>query len=572
MCNGHYIGNLQQRGGNTLLKKVATMFITLAVLMSLLLPNQQAQAATTYTFVSATYNETVAKDGTVTKTLSGVTLENSRGSRSTFNMDRSAKLFINNTMTTIEGFKSGMEVTVKVNLRRVTEMRGVSAIEEGTIAPSSKQKYGTVTKIDPNGLFVTIKMDGAKEQDYYVNKNTKFIKGSSTHDLSALYEGDRVKVKFSSPSTSIISEMEIIVTGVQVANVYKAKLQTVNTSANTFVVQNAHAFTNWLFGTSEKTAMNKFTFDNNTSIYVGNEKITKNQLRNYQNSELYYVTTKQFGKEVVKKVVVLQNNERTYYEPLTAVNTSLNFLQLGYAGQLYFHEGSILIRNGRLVEPSTLAAYGSAYVVTDGATASRFAHVVNITNDSFTSPNLKQQGLYFGQLEFVDMDNYLVELDELEKIENNYWVTQEDTTFAYSNSSNMVSNVRNGVISIVPNMDLIEHEGSYGYFYVKDGHIQALHVLTSSQKKSQLVLTGRIQDFRTLTSNGKETRLMNVKDVSQWINSEWIDSGSLTNVMLDQAMIIKNGKVIKASELKESDRVVLFTNAQFDAHVILVNE
>ncbi len=564
--------NLQQRGGSALLKKGTTMLVMLAVLLSLIIPAPQAEAATTYTFISASYNEAVAKDGTVTKTLSGVTLENSRGNRSTFNMDNSAKLYINNTMTTIDGFKSGMEVTVKVNLRRVTEMRGTSAVEQGTIAPNSKQTYGTVTKIDPNGLFVTIKMDGAKEQDYYVNKNTKFIKGSSTYDLSALYEGDRVKVKFSSPSTSIISEMEIIVTGVQVANVYKAKLQTVNTSANTFVAQNAHAFTNWLFGTSEKTAMNTFTFDNNTSIYVGNEKIAKNQLRNYQNSELYYVTTKQFGKEVVKKIVVLQNNERTYYEPLTAVNTSLNFLRLGYAGQLYFHEGSILIRNGRLVEPSTLAAYGSAYVVTDGTTNSRFAHVVNITNDSFTSPNLAQHGLYFGELVFVDMDNYLVEIDGLELLENNYWVPKSTTTFAYSNSSHMVTNVRNGVISIVPNMDLIEHEGAYGYYYVKDGHIQALHVLTPSQKKSELVLTGRIQDFRTLTSNGNETRLMNVKDVSQWLNGEWIDNGSLTNVMLDQAMIIKNGKVIKASELKASDRVVLFTNASFDAHVILVNE
>ncbi|WP_107841849.1 hypothetical protein [Metasolibacillus meyeri] len=553
-------------------KKAATILVTFAVLFTLILPNQQVEASTTYTFISATYDETVAKDGTVTKVLNGVTLQNSRGNRSTFNMDNSAKLYINNTMTTIDGFKSGMEVTVKVNLRRVTEMRGTSAVEQGTIAPNSRQQYGIVTKIDPNGLFVTIKMDGAKEQDYYVNKNTRFIKGSSTHDLSALYEGDRVKVKFSAPSTSIISEMEIIVTGVQVENIYKAKLQTVNTSANTFVVQNAHAFKNWLFGTSEKAAMNNFSFENNTSIYVGNEKITKNQLRNYQNSELYYVTTKQFGKEVVKKVVVLQNNERTYYEPLTAVNTSLNFLQLGYAGQLYMHEGSILIRNGRLVEPSTLAAYGSAYVVTDGATSSRFAHVVNITNDSMTSPNLAQQGLYFGQLEFVDMDNYLVELDELEKIENNYWVSQSATTFAYSNSSHMVSNVRNGVISVVPNMDLIEHEGAYGYFYVKDGHIQALHVLTSSQKKSELVLTGRIQDFRTLTSNGQETRLMNVKDVSQWLNGEWIDNGSLTNVMLDRATIIKNGRAIKASELKASDRVVLFTNAQFDAHIILVNE
>ncbi|MEO4052102.1 hypothetical protein [Solibacillus sp. CAU 1738] len=555
-----------------MLKRLTMIFVAIAVLFSILPIGKQAQAATTYMFVNVTYNETVAKDGTVTKTLSKVTLENSKGKRSTFNIDSNAKLYINNTLTTIEGFKAGMEVTVQLNLRRVKEMRGVSDVEQGAIVPNSKQKYGTVTKIDPNGLYVTIKLDGAKEKDFYVNKNTNYIKGSSTYDLSALYEGDRVKVKFASSSTSVISEMEIIVTGVLVENVYKAKLQTVNATSNKFTVQNAQPFTNWLFGASTKTDMNTFSFNNNTSIYAGNEKITKNELKKYQNSEMYYVTTKQFSQEVVKKIVVLKNNERTYYEPLSAVNPSLNFLRLGSAGQLYFHDGSILIRNGRLVEPSTLTAYGSAYVIADGGTSSKYAHVVNITNDSFTSPNLATHGLYFGQLAFVDMDNYLVELDELEKIENNYWVPQSLATMSYSNSTNAVANFGNGVLSVVPNMDLIEYETEYGYFYVKDNHIQAMHVLDSSQKKAQLVLTGRIQNLRNITSNGQTSSLLNVKNVSQWLNGEWIDMGSLTNIDLEQTMIIKNGKVIEASELKASDRVVIFANSTFDAHVILVNE
>ncbi len=565
--------HLKKKEAKSLVKKISMILAVLTIALLCILPtSQQTKAATTYTFVKVTYNETVAKDGTVTKTLSKVTLENSKGKRSTFNIDSNTKLYINNTLTTIEGFKAGMEVTVEVNLRKVKEMRGISDVEQGAIVPNSKQQYGIVTKIDPNGLFVTIKLDGQKEKDYYVNKNTQIIKGSSTYDLSALYEGDRVKAKFASASTSVISEMDIIVSGMKVENVYKATLQTVNSTSNKFTVRNAQPFTNWLFGASTTTDLNTFSFDNNTSIYAGNTKISKNQLKNYKNSEMYYVTTKQFSKEVVKKIIVLKDNERTYYEPLTAVNTSLNFLRLHDAGQMYFHDGSILIRNGRLVEPSTLTAYGSAYVITDGGTSSKYAHVVNITNDSFTSPNLATHGLYFGQLSFVDMDHYLVELDKLEQIENNYWIPKTLTTMSYSNSTNAVVNKGTGTLKIVPNMDLIEHEMEYGYFYVKDNHIQAMQILSPSQKKAELVLTGRIQNLRNITSNGQTSVLMNVKNVSQWLNGEWLDTGSLTNVALEQTMIIKNGKVIKPTELKSSDRVVIFANSTFDAHVILVNE
>ncbi|MFP3916470.1 hypothetical protein U5N28_01565 [Lysinibacillus telephonicus] len=546
-------------------KKLSYIVCMLLLVVSTLSLPKAADAATIIngTFVGVDYTETVAKDGTVERKLSKITLENSSGRTSTFNIDNSAKLYINNTLTTIDGFKAGMKVQATVNLRKVKELRGTSEIEQGAISQNSKEKAGVVTKIDPNGMYISVKLDGGVETTYYINRNTNFIKGSSASRLSELYEGDRVKLRFSSASTSVVSEIEIIASGIAIENLYKGSIQLVNLSGNKLTVKNAQNFENWMFGTSNNSSLTTYTFTNNTDIYAGNKKISKNDLRQYRDSEVYFATVEQFGNEVIKKIIVLENYERSYYEDMTAVNTSFNFINLKTTGRIYFHEGTILVRNGRLVEPSTLTNAGTAYVVTDGVTKDNYAHVINITNDSMSSPNLVKDGLYFAELSYVD--GYLAELQDVVHLDNNYWKSTNDLTLSFSNSTNAEVNYNNSTIRIIPNMDLIAYETYYGYFYVQDGHIQAIHLLKSSTKMANQVLTGVIENVNASREE------IDVKNVSQWFNGTWLDSGSLNNVELEQTLIIKDGKVIEPSQLKQSDRVVLFTNNSFNTHVLLVN-
>jgi len=83
--------------------------------------NQTAKAAqlVTGTFVDVTYSEYTKPDGTIEKQLSKVTLQNNRGRTVTYNINKNTRLFINNTSTTIEGFKLGMEVEADISLRSV---------------------------------------------------------------------------------------------------------------------------------------------------------------------------------------------------------------------------------------------------------------------------------------------------------------------------------------------------------------------------------------------------------------------------------------------------------------------
>lgn len=566
-----------------MLKKWAIALLAIMLVLAMFPTGQQAEAANTYKFVKAQYNETVAKNGTVTRTLTGVTLKKSNGQTGTFQVANTNKFYINNTLTTIDGFKNGMTVTIKVSNNKITEIRGTTNDEDGSIVANSKQLTGSVTSVDPNGLQIRVKIDGSSTaKTYSITNSTEVFKGKSYVDLSTIYVGDRVRLKFATATTSRVAEINIISTAILVEDLYKANLNSVNTTKNTMVVQNAHPMLNWRFGTEATAAQKTFTFTNNTTIYVGNKKVSKNQLKNYKNSELYFATKKQFSKEVIDKIIVLAKNERTFYQPIENVSLNVNNITLKNISKLQYHAGSILIRNGRLVEPEGLIALDSnqtpisttAFVLTDGATKSDYAHVVNITNDAFLAPNLSKYSLYFGRIDVADLDAYQLELSDVERFNNHFWnMERAILPFAYSNST--IASELDGTSSfkVIPELDLDLYDNYtnspnpyYGYFYVKDGHVQGIHFVPG-EKLATLTLTGRVD------SVNYNTKKLSVKDSSQWNkDGNWSFRYGALTLDLSKAMIVKNGKVITVKDIKKSDHVTAIARSTSDVYVLMVNE
>lgn len=555
------------------------MAITFA--LAILPTGQQAEASNTYTFMKANYNETEDKKGNVTRTLKSVTLKNSAGKTATFNLANTQKYYINNTLTTIAGFKAGMSVTIKLNLGKITEMRGSTNVEGGSIVENSKQVTGAVTQIDPNGLQLRVKIDGSSTKNYTVTNNTEVFKGNSSVDLSTLYVGDRVRLKFATANTSRIAEITIMSTANMVTELYKADLNTVNTNKNSLNVKNAHPLLNWRFGTVRTKTQATFNFTNNTSIYVGNKKISKSQLKKYKNSELYFVTKTQFSKEVIDKIIVLAKNERTFYQPITSVNLGVNTLQLKNSLKLNYHNGSILIRNGRLVEPEGLIALDlaqkpistTAFVLTDGSTKSDYAHIVNITNDAFLAPNLSKYKLYFGRIDVADLDAYEVELSDLQRFDNHFWNTDNSlASFAYSNSTIASELDGTNQFKVIPELDLDLYDNYtnspnpyYGYFFVNDGHIEGIHFVPN-EKLATLTLTGRVSSINL------NTKKISVVNSSQWSkDGHWSYRFGSLSLDLSKAMVIKDGEVIDIADINKADHVTAIARSTSEVYVLLVN-
>ncbi|GLC88402.1 hypothetical protein [Lysinibacillus piscis] len=551
------------------MKKITYIVTLLVVAMLSLSFVEKASAATlvTGTFVDVTFSESATGEKKLTK----ITLQNDSGRTNTYDINNNARLYINNTVTTIEGFKKGMKVEASISLRSVVELHGTSSsvtepeLEKGeTPSAQNKMLAGVVTSIDPNGLFITFKPDTGVETTYYVNKDTSYQKSSSAVDISALYVGDRVKLTLKNHGTSIVAKVVISEAGTLVENLYKGEIQTVNSSANKLTVKNQHAFTNWQFGSKETAALSTMEFTSKVPVYVGNTKVDKGQLKNYVGSEAYYATVKQFGKEIIEKIVVLKNNERTYYEPMLSVDANYQLIKLKSAGTLYFHDGTILIRNGRLIEPTGLLAYGTAFVISDGAARDNYAQVVQVTSDSFMSPNLAHHELYYGRLS--QADGYLLKIDDAMKIESNVFKKVEETVLSVSNSTKAKVDDGKKTFNVMPDIELHLFEGDYGYFYVKDGHVQALHILDNAKPVAPLMLAGKVQAIKATYPAG-----MTVQSVSQWKDGRWYEAAEMVDMNIDQATLLKAGKVIQPSDVQPSDRLIVLSDRFVKAHVILVD-
>ncbi|TWI53988.1 hypothetical protein [Halalkalibacter nanhaiisediminis] len=521
------------------------------------------------TFVDVTYQEVRISEEVTEKRLKDITIENSQGRTITLAIDKYAVLTVDTLPTTIEAFKPGMEVEAHVNFRRVKELHGKSTEHPGKIAYGDKVVSGVVNRIDPNGRFLSIQVDKKGTETYYVTGNTKVFKGTSLVDLSVLFEGDRVKLSFQEYDTNDISSIEINTQGTKVEYLYKATIERIDPIRNTLVVKDAKVFENWDWRHFHGAESTSFSYSSNTPIYVGNQKIQRDRMRFYQNNEVYFVTVSEFGKEVIKRIVIKTKNERTFYEPMRSVNLNSKLIGLQKSGAIRYHDGTILIRNGRLVDSNSLTAFGTAFVITEGAQTSQYANVVHITNDGFQSPNLTDHTIYYGRISSAN--SYELKLQNVLSLENNYWANVRTARLFYSNDTVAVRDSSAGVLSIVAKNELDDYIGEYGYFYVTNDTIVGAHIVGRNNPHARLVSVGRINDLIHDPTQRNDVIEMKVRNVSQWANGSWIETGAIERMNIKQTTIIREGKIISANELNINDRVYILHESRVKGRILLVN-
>ncbi|MFS0576579.1 hypothetical protein AB1K83_13155 [Sporosarcina sp. 179-K 3D1 HS] len=549
--------------------KVHILLAMFSVFIMTFFIHQPAEASSTIsgTFVSVDYEEVQIDKNTTEKRLSGITIKNDSGRTTTLNIDKYAKLYVDTVPVKIEAFKLGMEVEAEVNLRRVKTLHGKTGTAPAKIEHRDKTIVGTVTRLDPRGTSLSIRLDNGQAKTYYLRNQTEVFKGTALMDLSVLYEGDRVKLLFDEYDTNFIESIEVIVQGIKVESLYKGTISRIDPISKRIYLRDEMIFKNWGWFPNTYRSNSFYSYSPTIPIYVGNQLIKSDQLRHYANHDVYFATVSQFGKEVIEKMIIKKKNERTFYESMTAVNTSAKWISFDRIGKIPFHDGTILIRNGQLIDPISLQSSGKAFVVTEGGTKSEFANVVHITNDGFQSPNLVNHQIYFGKIHYATP--YDVTLTEVLELTENDWTNASSIQFSYSNDTAAVEDFLDDVLIVNPHVDFhTSHvNGRYGYFYVADGHIVAAHLLDkkiTSPRIDSLVSVGRFDGFTTSNKN------IRIRNISQWTGS-WETAPEISSMNLRQATLIRDGKVIPASQLKKGDRIYVLHESRVKGRILLVN-
>lgn len=519
-------------------------------------------ASVTGTFEEAIYEYVQIDDEISEKQLTGVKIKNGKGQTVIFSIDSSTPLSVNNIRATIDAFKTGMPITASVSFRRIQSMSGTSNQTPGAMDTNDRVLTGTVNRIDPNGRFVSVIVDKNRTKTYNITNQTEMFKGTRLVDLSALFEGDRVKLTFATYNTSSIQKLDIIEQGTQIERLVKGTIQSVDPLRRKVTLKNETAFTDWKWDDTF-VRQTSYTYTANTPIYVGNQLISMDKFRYYRNHPMHFATVRQMNKEVISHIVIQKQSERTFYEPITAVSLQNKYVRLRDSGLFPYHNGTILIRNGRLVDENSLPIQGSAFVIGDGQHSSEYANVIHITNDGFESPNLTSHSLYFGRIDKAG--RYDLTLTEAFKLTNNTWQPVSNTAFTFSNNTHSVRDFASGTLKVVPQQNEVQknHIGDYGYFYAAAGNITAIHLLEDKKLAAQIISVGRFEKVE----NGKIT----IRNVSKWTNGNWEETGRYTGMDVQQTTFIRAGQVISVHDIKKNDRLYIVHESTVKGRIVLVD-
>ncbi|WP_153730548.1 hypothetical protein [Sporosarcina obsidiansis] len=521
----------------------------------------EASELITGTFVKADYDEIQVDKNTFKQVLSKVTIKNDAGRTITLSIDHYAQLTIDTVPVKIDAFKLGMEVEADVQLRRVKTLSGKTDTPPAVIETNGKVYSGIVSYMERNRKGLTIKLDDGRVKNVYLNSDTQFYKNDRLTDISSLYEGDRVKIKFSVYNSNYIMLLEILEPGVQVAGLYKGTLHRIDPISRKIIMRDETKFLNWHWFPNTLNSNSSYYYSAQTPIYLDNQPVPHDQLRKYANHKVYIATVNKHGKEQVERIIIQKNEERTYYEPLKSFNGKTKQVSLTTSESFHYHDGTILIRNGRLVEPEALGAYGTAFIAAAGPMNKQYANIIHISNDGLDSPNLADHQIYYGRVSGVL--GYQLRLSSPFALKQNVWSYSVDQDFYFNNETYAVKDRNKTFIGLIPQTELSFQIGQYGYFYVKDGQIMAAHF--TDYHPTRIVSVGRLSAI----SPAKQT--IDVRNVSQWMNGAWATQGFINKMDIQQATFIKDGKVIQPQDLHINDRLYIVAENVVKARMIIVD-
>ncbi|WP_342508589.1 hypothetical protein [Sporosarcina sp. FSL K6-2383] len=541
--------------------------ITFAVLLfvGLFVANPaEASSPITGKFVKVTYEDVYIDEDNTEKRLTSITIENNQGQTTTLNIDKFANLSVDTITTTIDAFKLGMEVEADVNLRRVKALRGKTGALPGKIENRDKVLMGTVLFINNRNTTISFQLDNGEVNSYIANHKTSFFNGKTMVDSSTLYEGDRVKLTFAEYNTKFIDSIEIITEGVKVENIYRGSLQQIDSSRNQLLLNNEEILLNgrWrLTGNGRNTA---YAYSSDTSIYVGNQAIKRDELRYYRNHVVYFVTVSQFGQEVIKKIIIKKGTESSYTEPIQRLNNNLSQLTLKTAGSLSYHSGTIFIRNGRLVDSKSLRLGDTAFVVAETNNVNRSANIVNLSNDGFMNSSLTGHSVYFGQIDTTN--GYQLKLKNTKSLTQHTWKNTTAPTLSFANDTVVTEDYGSSTRRLNARDELRNNTGRYGYFYVKDKSIVGVHLVGYSNQPAPYVSIGQYDSRYSYSPD-----IISIRNVSRWGHNSFNSTNTRLNLNVNQATFIRNGRIISVNDLRQGDQLYILHEYSTSGKIIFVN-
>ncbi|MEN6390357.1 MAG: hypothetical protein ABFD04_08035 [Syntrophomonas sp.] len=555
------------------MRRTAVLAIILALLWPQLICAAGAQGSTVEGYLQAV----IAPDPNNPADYGSVKIESYDGTLMTLALAADTAYLIDGRPVKLSAIHKGMEVYAKLAGGALASLEAYSTVQTGYIQPGSKVVVGTISKLEED--LIEVRRDDGRTSSYYTTPATPINKQGESINLDDLYVGDRVKLYFDEVGSGMISRMEVQGSSVEIKNIYRGTLKTVDNTSLHLSLSDVEVLNNSLWedsGGSLRMAYNK-----ELPVYAGGVKIPTRNLKYYRGRGVYLVTRDALGKDSIDRLVVKSEYESSYEAQIESVNWFSDTCELDNNKNLSFSDGTIIIRDGRLQDKFVLTAGTDAFFVADTVKGQRIASVVNILSVGINNSSIGQSCLYAGRLADVFEDSFW--LEDAYRQENNVWqsVSGEVELFLDNDTSiwDMDNKKRITLAEFVGgdySVDLDDERTQdlnlsnwYVYVYAKGDRGACLALHYEEHEIDELRTTsGTVVSVENDTLVGWVVTLKNTSDWSEH-NDQWMGKQANLRLGLENTLIIKNGKAILPKSLKSGDRLYMARN-DFRVMVILV--
>ncbi len=492
---------------------------------------------------------------------------------------------INNYTENMNSLVSEQDAVFDIEGRKVVGINAYlyNAADESVKAFAAN---GRVRKVTSDSIIISPSNDSKNDVTYkldYLTLVSSMGMGSRVNEIKV---GDQVIIKGTAGNKERADQISIVSKRAKIYNVYKAKIMNTLPSENKIALSEVYTYkyTDWVKADEEKTLPLKGEAD----IYRDGVKVPLNKLDTLKGSEVYLVTTKEFGNEQIAKLTFKSGSEDELYSSSMAVRWADNIIKFDDGGMLKFDDGSIIIKDRRLLDTTDLAYNKEAFVIKnrtrDGSSVVSLLSMENV--NAFDQRTIVKGYIY-------DMGEDYFTLKSISTLTNNTWDYESDAEENYYISMDIKLRdnvVQSGFISketflnsrykpytytmhAPENHTSSSHNHMLAYAIVgENDEVIALNIAKKDNKmeKETITHTENLMSGEAVSTNStySQLKITEVREYSDFYGNWQVAKNELT-INTAKAVILKGDKNITLDEIQPGDQIYAVTD-QNNALIVFV--
>lgn len=487
----------------------------------------------------------------------------------TFNYSdpNSVQVYKNHQSAALEDIEPGDTVFVRID--ETGAVSSISSVDNYTV------RYGKV--VSKKLSSITVETDKGILQ--YNTDGVNVIKDGRLSKISQLKDGDRVKLLVNeAPNLTRLKEITIESGDKLVANIYKGKFNSYNSLSNQILLSDPWTLRKGVWVKDEVEPMKSLKLgDDFTAYYGGTVQPVKNMNKYLPGTVVYLVSERDYGNDENIVMANFSNElEVPYNDKVYTAGTNRFTLQQALTS-ISYDKGTIVVKDGRLVQGSSVSANDYAYVVAnrDAASGALTAGVVSVEQ----RPETEAVQLYRGRITVIDPYKN-VTLQSYSRLNGVNWeYANTPITFTLSADTRITD-----TDGIVGQGDFISSNGTGTFrdrtIYILSNGTGAVEISTAPfgnvNVTGELVTAsgGSYDEEGNMVAQPTALELKNCRYYNSSSNIYVSIAESKVN-LLTNSLVIKNNVRINPSELKRGDKLRILkkdSTTYGDAYIVIVEE